>query len=61
MNKTENIDFVDTPIDIRNKYQYFTQADMEKLIRAGYTTPFTSLEEGVNDYVSNYLMGNGCF
>jgi len=59
MNKTENIEFVDTPIDIRDKNQYFTQADMEKLIRAGYTTPFTPLEEGVNDYVSNYLMGDG--
>jgi len=55
MNKTENIDFVDTPIDIRDKYQYFTQADMEKLVRAGYTMPFISLEEGVNDYVTNYL------
>ena len=58
MNKTENIEFVDTPIDIRDKYQYFTQADMEKLIRVGYTTPFTSLEEGVTDYVTNYLVKN---
>jgi ADP-L-glycero-D-manno-heptose 6-epimerase len=58
MNKTENIQFVDTPIDIRNKYQYFTQADMEKLVRSGYTVPFTSLEEGVNDYVANYLIKN---
>ncbi|MCL2131485.1 MAG: ADP-glyceromanno-heptose 6-epimerase [Lentimicrobiaceae bacterium] len=58
VNKAENIDFVDTPIDIRDKYQYFTQADMEKLTRAGYTTPFTSLEEGVSDYVVNYLSKN---
>jgi ADP-L-glycero-D-manno-heptose 6-epimerase len=58
MNKTENIEFTDTPIDIRDKYQYFTQADMEKLSRAGYTASFTSLEEGVNDYVKNYLIQN---
>ena len=58
MNKAEQIDFVDTPIDIRDKYQYFTQADMEKLTCAGYTMPFTSLEEGVNDYVKNYLINN---
>ena len=58
MNRVENIDFVDTPIDIRNKYQYFTQADMEKLSRAGYTATFTSLEDGVDDYVKNYLINN---
>lgn len=51
------IDFIDTPIDIRDKYQYFTEARMEKLRKAGYTRPFTSLEEGVNDYVRNYLAG----
>jgi ADP-L-glycero-D-manno-heptose 6-epimerase len=51
----ENIQFVDTPIDIRDKYQYFTEADMTKLTSAGYNMPFSSLEEGVQDYVSNYL------
>lgn len=51
----ENIDFVDTPVDIRDKYQYFTEADMSKLHKAGYEKPFTSLEEGVKDYVQNYL------
>lgn len=56
LNVTANIDFVDTPIDIRDKYQYFTEADMQKLKSVGYTTPFTSLEEGVNDYVKNYLV-----
>ncbi len=50
------IDFIDTPIDIRDKYQYFTEARMEKLIRAGYRKPFTTLEEGVNDYVRKYLV-----
>lgn len=55
MNLEPAIDFIDTPIDIRDKYQYFTEARMEKLIRAGYHIPFTTLEEGVNDYVRNYL------
>lgn len=51
----ENIEFVDTPADIRDKYQYFTEADMEKLRKVGYLKPFTSLEDGVGDYVKNYL------
>ncbi len=51
-----NIDFIDTPIDIRDKYQYFTEANMSKLINEGYVTPFHSLEEGVEDYVKNYLI-----
>lgn len=50
-----SIDYIDTPIDIRDKYQYFTEADMSKLIAAGYKEPFTSLEDGVKDYVRNYL------
>lgn len=49
------IEFIDMPIDIRDKYQYFTQADMTKLKNAGYLTPFYSLEDGVDDYVRNYL------
>jgi ADP-L-glycero-D-manno-heptose 6-epimerase len=51
----EKIVFVDTPADIRDKYQYFTEANMEKLRKAGYLNPFTSLEDGVSDYVKNYL------
>jgi len=51
-----NIEFIDTPIDIRHKYQYFTEADMNKLISVGYSKPFTSLEDGVTDYVKNYLV-----
>lgn len=58
MNKEENISFIDTPADIRDKYQYFTEADMSKLIGQGYDTPFHTLEEGVEDYVKNYLIGN---
>ena len=50
-----NISFIDTPEDIRDKYQYFTEADMSKLRSIGYEKPFTSLEEGVGDYVRNYL------
>ncbi len=55
LNIPENIEFIDTPIDIRDKYQYFTEADMTKLIKAGYITPFYSLEDGVKDYVQQYL------
>ncbi len=50
-----NIVFIDMPIDIRDKYQYFTEADMQKLRHAGYDKPFYSLEAGVDDYVRNYL------
>lgn len=51
----ENISFIDTPEDIRDKYQYFTEANMSKLLKAGYAGGFHSLEEGVKDYVQNYL------
>jgi len=47
--------YIDMPEDIRDKYQYFTEADMDKLRAAGYTEPFYSLEEGINDYVRGYL------
>lgn len=56
MGKEPNIGFIDTPEDIRDKYQYFTEADMSKLIAAGYKKPFHTLEEGVEDYVKNYLI-----
>ena len=49
------IDYIDMPEDIRDKYQYFTEANMEKLAAAGYKEPFYSLEDGVGDYVGNYL------
>jgi ADP-L-glycero-D-manno-heptose 6-epimerase len=55
LNMQPQIEFVDTPLDIRDKYQYFTEADMHKLVSTGYTKPFTSLEDGVADYVKNYL------
>jgi ADP-L-glycero-D-manno-heptose 6-epimerase len=50
-----DIVYIDMPTDIRDKYQYFTEADMNKLRTAGYSEPFHSLEEGINDYVRNYL------
>jgi len=56
MGLKENISFIDTPVDIRDKYQYFTEANMTKLRLIGYDKPFTSLENGVADYVKNYLM-----
>ncbi|MFC2079862.1 ADP-glyceromanno-heptose 6-epimerase [Bacteroidota bacterium] len=49
------IEFVDTPEDIRDKYQYFTEAKMDKLRSAGYSADFTSLRDGITDYVKNYL------
>lgn len=58
MDRQEEIDYIDTPIDIRDKYQYYTQADMRKLLAIGYKNPFTTLEEGVEDYVKEYLLDN---
>lgn len=55
MGQKENIRFIDTPEDIRDKYQYYTQANMKKLRKAGYKKPFRTLSEGVPDYVKNYL------
>jgi len=52
---SESIGFIDTPIDIRDKYQYFTEANMEKLHSIGFPHTFHSLEDGIADYVKNYL------
>jgi len=57
MGVEEQISFIPTPEDIRDKYQYFTEAEINKLRSIGYDEPFTSLEEGVKDYVQNYLKG----
>lgn len=56
MDLDPNITFIDTPEDIRETYQYFTEAKMDKLRTAGYERPFYALEEGVKDYVRNYLL-----
>jgi ADP-L-glycero-D-manno-heptose 6-epimerase len=58
MDREPDISFIDTPEDIRDKYQYFTEANMRKLIEQGYDIPFHSLEEGIEDYVKNYLIGH---
>lgn len=58
MGEEEKISFIPTPIDIRDKYQYFTEANMNKLKAIGYDKEFTKLEDGINDYVNNYLSLN---
>jgi ADP-L-glycero-D-manno-heptose 6-epimerase len=61
MDQEPGISFMDTPADIRDTYQYFTEAEMTKLRAAGYRSPFTELEEGVRDYVRNYLLPGAYF
>ena len=56
LGRTEAIDFIDTPIAIRDKYQYFTQARMDRLRAQGYTTPFTPLEDGISQYLKTLQM-----
>jgi ADP-L-glycero-D-manno-heptose 6-epimerase len=58
LDKKPNIEFIDTPADIRDKYQYFTEAKMEKLRSAGCDVKFHTLEEGIDDYVANHLKEN---
>ncbi|MFI5129275.1 MAG: ADP-glyceromanno-heptose 6-epimerase [Chitinophagales bacterium] len=61
LNMKVNIEYIDTPADIRDKYQYFTEANMNKLRTAGYKEEFYSLEKGVGDYVKNFLEGHNYF
>lgn len=56
MNLEPRIEYVDTPPEIRSNYQYFTQAETVNLRAIGYNHPFTELEDGVTDYVQNYLL-----
>lgn len=58
LGKKEDIEFIETPADIRDKYQYFTEANMEKLRKIGYSPSFTQLESGVKDYVTNFLISH---
>lgn len=58
MHVEPQIEFIDTPEDIRNTYQYFTEAKMNQMRASGYEAELTSLEDGVRDYVSNYLLPN---
>lgn len=56
-----SIEYIDTPADIRDKYQYFTEARMEKLRQAGYSKPFFTLETAIEQYVQGYLRDGNCF
>jgi len=58
MDKPISIEFIEMPENLKEKYQYFTQANIDKIRKAGYTKPISSLEDSVNDYVQNYLMKN---
>lgn len=57
LNKPVIIEYIDLPEHLREKYQYFTEASMNKLKKAGYSSSVTGLEEGIADYVKNYLLG----
>ena len=61
MDKKTIVDFIDIPSDIRDKYQYFTEAKMDKLKAVGYSQNFYSLETGIADYVKNYLLAEKYF
>ena len=61
MKLNPEITFIDTPVDLRGRYQYFTEAEIQKLRDIGYTKPFTELEEGVEKYVGNYLKSEACY
>jgi len=61
IDKPASIEFIDTPTDIRDKYQYFTQASMAKLRSIGYEKPFYSLEAGIEEYVQGYLVDSTHF
>jgi ADP-L-glycero-D-manno-heptose 6-epimerase len=61
MHREEKIEFIDMPEDIRERYQNFTEARMDKLKAAGYDIPFYSLEEAITEYVEGYLTENRIF
>jgi len=61
LNLPPAIEFIDTPLDIRDKYQYFTEAKMEKLRAAGYMKTFHTLESAITEYVQAYLLERTCY
>jgi ADP-L-glycero-D-manno-heptose 6-epimerase len=61
MSRTPSVEYIDIPLDIRNKYQYFTEASMNKLGSIGYSRPFHSLEEGIGEYIEGYLIDGKYF
>jgi ADP-L-glycero-D-manno-heptose 6-epimerase len=58
MDREPKIEYIEMPDSIRDQYQYHTSAEMKKIRDAGYTEPITSLEEGITDYIQNYLLPN---
>jgi len=56
LDKAVNIEYIDLPDHLADKYQYFTEAKLDKIKKAGYSGQISSLEEGVTDYVKNYLL-----
>ena len=58
LGKPVNIEYIDLPEHLADKYQYFTEATLDKIKKAGYTQTISSLEDGVTDYVKNYLISN---
>lgn len=58
MGLESRIEYIDMPAELRRQYQYFTQAETAKLRGAGYEAPFTSLEDGVREYVQGYYLGH---
>jgi len=56
LGKPVNINYIEMPKHLEHKYQYFTEAKMDKIRKAGHIKPLESLEEGVTDYVKNYLL-----
>jgi ADP-L-glycero-D-manno-heptose 6-epimerase len=61
MDMKEDISFIDTPEDIRDNYQYYTCAKIEKLRKTGYNRPFTKLEDAIDDYIKSYLAAEYCY
>ena len=61
INKPPKIKYIEMPNEIKNQYQYYTEAEMVKLKNMGYNKSFTSLEDGVKDYVNNYLLTNDIY
>ena len=61
MKLNPEISFIDTPVDLRGRYQYFTEAEIRKLRDVGYHKPFIELEEGVEKYVGEFLVAETCY
>ena len=58
LGRQPRIKYIDMPVELRNQYQYFTEADISRLIKSGYSKPVTSFEDAIKDYVCNYLVSD---